>query len=441
MSEDPQTTKRFRLRIWHVLAGLVILCLTVFVIFILTGNNQLEAKIAELQQKGYPTSYDELIEQRQLPEDIPNAADTYIKAFMAYQKPSAELKSLLPIIGGAPLPELGQPLPEEMKTAIDQFLQQNKKCLDLLHQAAQIDQCYFQPNMTAQPWPANPNLNFMKSSALLLKIAAIDAAVNNNYKMAEQYVLDGQQLVKSLDRGFFLIDYLVQAALEAVNVSSFEYVLNYVRFTDELLQRMDLALEESIPTLDASRAFTSEACTLIQLCNNPDHFRSQFPSSTPLRYSGLLSRNVLVYLEYIEKVNEVLKLPPWEQLAGFKKINAEISNLSFLYALVRITYPAHDRIHVLNLRMRGQINSARVAIAMERYRLAEGKLPEALEELVPLYLDEVPLDPFDGKPLRYKQTNPGYIIYSIGEDQVNNGGIPLSESNRDSFDWPFTIRR
>ncbi|MEN6309592.1 MAG: hypothetical protein ABFD91_17730, partial [Anaerohalosphaeraceae bacterium] len=51
-------------------------------------------------------------------------------------------------------------------------------------------------------------------------------------------------------------------------------------------------------------------------------------------------------------------------------------------------------------------------LSIERYRLAKGKLPETLDELVPGYLPEVFIDPSDGKPLKYEQNNPGYRVYT-----------------------------
>lgn len=47
--------------------------------------------------------------------------------------------------------------------------------------------------------------------------------------------------------------------------------------------------------------------------------------------------------------------------------------------------------------------------------------PSSLEELVPEYLREVPLDPFDGQPIRYSLEKA--IIYSVGDDLIDNGGI------------------
>ena len=39
----------------------------------------------------------------------------------------------------------------------------------------------------------------------------------------------------------------------------------------------------------------------------------------------------------------------------------------------------------------------------------------------------MPRDPFDGQPLKMKRIGQGAVVYSIGPDMVDNGGVP--------FDW------
>jgi hypothetical protein len=43
--------------------------------------------------------------------------------------------------------------------------------------------------------------------------------------------------------------------------------------------------------------------------------------------------------------------------------------------------------------------AARIALAAERFRRAEGRAPQSLEELVPRFLREIPRDATTGKPL------------------------------------------
>lgn len=65
------------------------------------------------------------------------------------------------------------------------------------------------------------------------------------------------------------------------------------------------------------------------------------------------------------------------------------------------------------------------AIALKRFELRHGKWPGTLTELVPKFLPSVPIDPFDGKPLRYRPNPDGtYLLYSVGEDGKDDGGNP-----------------
>lgn len=66
---------------------------------------------------------------------------------------------------------------------------------------------------------------------------------------------------------------------------------------------------------------------------------------------------------------------------------------------------------------------ARVAIALERYRLAIGEFPEALDSLVPKWIDSAPHDVINGEALNYRRTSDGrFLLYSVGWNKTNDGG-------------------
>ena len=68
-----------------------------------------------------------------------------------------------------------------------------------------------------------------------------------------------------------------------------------------------------------------------------------------------------------------------------------------------------------------------VAIALARFHVRNGAWPRSLAELVPTLLPEVPVDVFDGQPIRYRRPRSGPIIYSVGPDRVDDAGVPLSD--------------
>jgi hypothetical protein len=65
------------------------------------------------------------------------------------------------------------------------------------------------------------------------------------------------------------------------------------------------------------------------------------------------------------------------------------------------------------------------AIALKRYQLKHGNFPKTLSPLKPEFLASLPSDPVDGNPLRYHlNTNGAFLLYSIGENGVDDGGDP-----------------
>lgn len=61
-------------------------------------------------------------------------------------------------------------------------------------------------------------------------------------------------------------------------------------------------------------------------------------------------------------------------------------------------------------------------LALRAFQGYRGRPPETLDQLVPKYLPAVPLDPYDGQPLRYLPGADDFQLYSIGADGMDDGG-------------------
>jgi len=74
--------------------------------------------------------------------------------------------------------------------------------------------------------------------------------------------------------------------------------------------------------------------------------------------------------------------------------------------------------------------------ALKAYKEEKGHLPDSLSELVPKYLPKVPINPFDGKPLRYSKEKG--IIYCVGRDLKDSGGSPtIGEGAYGTYEPPL----
>ena len=93
------------------------------------------------------------------------------------------------------------------------------------------------------------------------------------------------------------------------------------------------------------------------------------------------------------------------------------------YMMTSLVTPAMEAAVTAAARAHATNEATDVAIAIELFRRREGKLPEKLDELVPDFLPEVAVDPFDGKPLRYLVEGPDqYAVYSIGPNAKDDQG-------------------
>ena len=88
---------------------------------------------------------------------------------------------------------------------------------------------------------------------------------------------------------------------------------------------------------------------------------------------------------------------------------------------------------------------ALTALAVESFRNEAARLPENLEELAPKYLEEVLEDPFAGSELKYHRTEKGYVVYSVGPDRHDDGGLEKGDKkqsdDKKSYDITFTVER
>ena len=62
-------------------------------------------------------------------------------------------------------------------------------------------------------------------------------------------------------------------------------------------------------------------------------------------------------------------------------------------------------------------------LAVRAYVQDKGRPPERLDQLVPEYLKGVPQDPFGSQSLVYRPQGTNWLLYSVGLDGVDNGGV------------------
>lgn len=185
--------------------------------------------------------------------------------------------------------------------------------------------------------------------------------------------------------------------------------------------------------------FSMSCIKLIE--SNPKEFMADLTTSeansiNKVLYSGLLfKKNRTINRFFIlnkEIINESSKYVKERNFSFNNTMNTELENRPKTWWLSRnpmgkvlytILIPAHSKVLEAVDKRQTYGKLLRLVYALKAYYLQNGSLPEELLTLVPKYIDAIPLDPFDGEPLRYSKARG--VVYSVGNDLIDNGGSKL----------------
>jgi hypothetical protein len=106
--------------------------------------------------------------------------------------------------------------------------------------------------------------------------------------------------------------------------------------------------------------------------------------------------------------------------------------------------PAIARVNTIAYRLKADTYATLAIVAILRYKQDKGGYPGTLGDLIQAgYLKQLPMDPWSDKPLVYKTTNDGFMLYSVGSNFKDDGGQVARDDKgkvkpwADEGDWVF----
>jgi hypothetical protein len=129
-----------------------------------------------------------------------------------------------------------------------------------------------------------------------------------------------------------------------------------------------------------------------------------------------------LYLSWINEAVAAARLPDGRQEEAFRALDQRFQAEKSRAIVATLLMNAVTIVEPSFRRTRARLRCLAVALAAERYRLTHHAWPDSLDCLTPDFLSAVPLDPYDGEPLRFRRTDEGVVVYSVGEDRVDNDG-------------------
>jgi hypothetical protein len=297
-----------------------------------------------------------------------------------------------------------------------------------------MEQCRYPVDLTEPEQLLH--LGDLRASARNLEFEAIIQAEHGERDAAVQTLSDSIRFAHTISGEPLLISQLIRFACCALNINGLERVLNRITMTDDQLRRLSIEIRGGEDPQALGRAFAGERCfqadfsvRAFEMTRDRWAVMGRKPPLAEMLWlrfcsvSGLLQLRLIHYLDTTDKCIKAAQSPFPSRLESFRALDIKTKNRD------------HYRdILAREARCIALLRTAQTALGMERYRLAHGKLSDSLADLAPAYLAAVPIDPFDGQPLRYKKLAKGYVVYSVGEDGKDDGGD-------EKKDITFTVER
>jgi len=439
-----------------VVAGLVFIALWVARSRL---REEVAVRLAGIRAEGLPTSGQEMSQWRPMPPRDENGAWILIEA-MAKEKPLP--KGITSSDVSAFLHRTNQ-WSQETKESFSGYVRTNESVLAKVDEGLARPRFRFPIDYAAGPEALLPHLGKLRATGQLLALkAALEAESGDGDKCVED-ILRTLKLAETLDAEPLVASWLTRGIIIQTAVRALQRSLNRVALDDEQCRRLTDALASVVemnllPTVLAgeramnSAVFEMNPAKIEQMINpsgssNQDRNeillqRSGFEA---LRATGLSDRDLNFYLETMEKAREVVSLPPPGNLAleGLMDDAKRIARKRFyLFSMLLLS---SGREAERDASTRARVASAISALAVERFRLANKRLPKDLEELTPEFLAVVLDDPFDGKPIRYQVKGNGYVLYSVDRDLKDDGGrerpAHAQSMDKSTYDSTFIVDR
>ncbi|MSQ95787.1 MAG: hypothetical protein EXR98_14695 [Gemmataceae bacterium] len=286
----------------------------------------------------------------------------------------------------------------------------------------------------------------------LLQHDAILSANDGNIEAAGESCQAMLNVTHSLDGYPAFMAFLLRMAAREVALVTVERTLANGVVSMERLRALQAALEREADSVALYHAFRGERAFgheifLLVKAGKISHskrlggLRTRVPSGFYDLFSSLLLRIHGQELRSQTEQVHASKLRDEAQTEGLHAVDQKLKKSGDVTTpyMQRFVGQLVENERCIQAKLRCEI----LAVTAERFRLERGTWPRGADDLVKAGMLTASLkDPFDGQPLRWKQTTTGLVVHSIGPDKVDHGGkinrgtaaVPATATN-----WGFEL--
>ncbi len=321
----------------------------------------------------------------------------------------------LPLVGMAEkIAYRGRPLSLYERMRMVSYMKRNEPVYELVREASTRHVCRYPIDFSEyNSFRASAHLGPLFRVGLRLALKTLYAAEIGDSVEVTATLLDSLALAESLRQEPLWDSQSRRLSLIRLTLIALEDAQNRLALSDaqsELIQRRLQALEGYESYLAGLKIDTFFTQMRLRAACSDDSEDTMDPIDM-LTYYGVPGAEA--YGALSDEVIAALGKPHVACAILFERLNAENPDFSL----------AHPQVFLRPARVHAYLRSAQIALAVGRYAQANAGPPDSLEVLVPGYLDQIPRDPFDGQPLRYRRVGKGFVVYSVDHNLVDDGGV------------------
>ncbi len=329
-----------------------------------------------------------------------------------------------------------------------------------------------------------PNVYSARSVGRLLNARAMNRLSAGDVEGAWQDLMTIHRLARHVAQGTRLIERLVGLALDGIACHGDRIIAQsgQVMTPQALGFRDQLEQLSPIPRMADSinigeRYMFLDACTHLarDTAGVKEFISIEYDGSLSSTLTGLLAKRLIDWDEpmkignqWYDKLVEAARKPSYlEKKEALDVIDAELKKLAERAAnvkafmlklllagsrrrvvgrqvgavLVSLFLPVTIATIDAEARADLDLDMTRITLALTAFHIDHGRFPESLDKLAPKYIAELPRDPFVERPLKYSLTPDGYLMYSVGANQVDDAGNGWWEDRQDGDDLAVRFPR
>jgi len=378
----------------------------------------LDAQRQRMKQLGVPLSYADFgLEQDQI-HDQDNAA--YIYNYIGYKILQHELDWLLfdrIAAGLTPMPEdsledSDKPLTPEEFEKVKSQMEALRPSLEMVREVLPLKTCIFgnyvvTPAAAGTPSTIMPTITRIRRLCRHLAEMAVLQYRLGNVDEAYEWIALGLHVANDFRHEPLLMSGFVRAACAGIALDALHVML----YNGDLPATVPPAIMEELAVLTDrswlkrmmygercfSEAYEEVLLPYISRCSRPRHVleRLRLNDLSMCLATAIATEDAKTRQRLLEPLNEYTKGPVW------------------LYGSVAILAPVLRQAvtHFDQVVARAQM--AALTLALKEYKQQHGNYPDALAELVPAHMPEVPKDPASGDDYAYQRAGEGFTLCSV----------------------------